>query len=214
MIRFVIFLFSICMFSQGYETQKYEVVKALGDIELRFYPPAMKAKVSAGGNFSRLFKYISGNNEQGEKISMTTPVQMTSKNNKTVMEFILPSKYNENNFAVPKDKNITVYSSNPGLYAAITFGGYSNSEKVKKYYSILLEKIKENNFFSKENEYSYIFVFAFDSNDRVIERKVLNLSELQKNKMSKIETENNIIQRGLIEKIFGGVGTQKAPITD
>ena len=68
MIRFVIFLFSISMFSQGYETQKYEVVKTLGDIELRFYPPAMKAKVSAGGNFSRLFKYINGNNEQGEKI--------------------------------------------------------------------------------------------------------------------------------------------------
>ena len=35
-----------------------------------------------------------------------------------------------------------------------------------------------------------------------------------KNKMNKIETENNIIQRGLIEKIFGGVGTQKVPITD
>ena len=76
------------------------------------------------------------------------------------------------------------------------------------YYS---EKIKENNFFSKENEYSFIFVFAFDINDNVIERKVLNLNQLQKNKMSKLETENNIIQRGIIEKIFGGVGTQKVP---
>ena len=79
------------------------------------------------------------------------------------------------------------------------------------YYS---EKIKENNFFSKENEYAYIFVFAFDNNDRVIERKVLNLNEIQKSKMNKIETENNIIQRGLIEKIFGGVGTQKVPNTN
>ena len=79
------------------------------------------------------------------------------------------------------------------------------------YYS---EKIKENNFFSKKNEYSYIFVFAFDNNDRVIERKVLNLNEIQKSKMNKIETENNIIQRGLIEKIFGGVGTQKVPNTN
>ena len=79
------------------------------------------------------------------------------------------------------------------------------------YYS---EKIKENNFFSKENQYSFIFVFAFDKNDNVIERKVLDLNELQTKKMSKLETENNIIQRGLIEKIFGGVGTQKVPITD
>ena len=78
------------------------------------------------------------------------------------------------------------------------------------YYS---EKIKENNFFSKENQYSYIFVFAFDKNDNVIERKVLDLNHLQIKKMSKLETENNIIQRGLIEKIFGGVGTQKVPNT-
>jgi len=79
------------------------------------------------------------------------------------------------------------------------------------YYS---EKIKENNFFSKENQYSFIFVFAFDTNDNVIERKVLDLNELQTKKMSKSETENNIIQRGLIEKIFGGVGTQKVPNTN
>ena len=78
------------------------------------------------------------------------------------------------------------------------------------YYS---EKIIENNFFSKENQYSFIFVFAFDKNDNVIERKVLDLNQLQRNKMTKLETENNIIQRGLIEKIFGGVGTQKVPNT-
>jgi hypothetical protein len=107
------------MFSQGYETQKYEVVKKLNNIEVRFYPPVMKAKVSAGGNFSRLFKYISGNNEQGEKISMTTPVQMTNQDNVNTMEFILPSKYSEGNFAVPKDKNITVYSSSPGHFSQL-----------------------------------------------------------------------------------------------
>ena len=65
MIKYVLLFISITMFSQGYETQKYEVVKKLNDIEVRFYPPVMKAKVSAGGNFSRLFKYINGNNEQG-----------------------------------------------------------------------------------------------------------------------------------------------------
>ena len=79
------------------------------------------------------------------------------------------------------------------------------------YYS---EKIIEKNFFSKENQYSFIFVFAFDKNDNVIERKVLDLNQLQINKMSKLETENNIIQMGLIEKIFGGVGTQKVPNTN
>ncbi|MDA8588907.1 heme-binding protein [Flavobacteriaceae bacterium] len=145
MIKCVLLFISITMFSQGYETQKYEVVKKLNEIEVRFYPPVMKAKVSAGSNFSRLFKYISGNNEQGEKISMTTPVQMTNQDNVNTMEFILPSRYSEDNFAIPKDKNITVYNSDPGHFAAITYGGYSNTEKVKKYHSLLLKKLRESN---------------------------------------------------------------------
>ena len=145
MIKCVLLFISITMFSQGYETQKYEVVKKLNEIEVRFYPPVMKAKVSAGSNFSRLFKYISGNNEQGEKISMTTPVQMTNQDNVNTMEFILPSKYSEGNFAVPNDKKITVYSSRPGYFAAITYGGYSNSEKIKKNHSLLIKQLQKNN---------------------------------------------------------------------
>ena len=37
------------MFSQGYETQKYEIVKQLEDVEIRFYPPSLMAKVSSSG---------------------------------------------------------------------------------------------------------------------------------------------------------------------
>ena len=81
-------------------------------------------------------------------------------------------------------------------------------ENMYFYYS---EKIKEDNFFSKKKEYSYIFVFEFDQNDNVIEKKVLNLNEVQKTKINKMRTSNKIVKRGLIEKIFGGVGTQKVP---
>ena len=94
------------------------------------------------------------------------------------------------------------------------FGQPSFIDPIENKFFYYSEKIKEKNFFSKENEYSYLFVFEFDKNDNVIERKVLDLNKLQQNKMSKLETENNIIQRGLIERIFGGVGTQKVPITD
>ena len=61
------------------------------------------------------------------------------------MEFVLPSKYSLENIANPNDKNIEVYSSKPGYYAAITYGGYSNSEKVKKNHSSLLNKLKAEN---------------------------------------------------------------------
>ena len=67
MPKYFLILFSFIMFSQENETQKYEVIKALDDIEIRYYPSAMKAKVSSNRNFSKLFQYISGNNEKNEK---------------------------------------------------------------------------------------------------------------------------------------------------
>ncbi len=145
MQKYIFILLSFIMFSQQNETQKYNVIETLEDIEIRFYPPSMKAKVSSNRNFSKLFQYISGNNEKNEKIAMTTPVYMTEQKGKTTMEFVLPAKYSKDNAALPKDKDITVYSSKPGYYAAIRFGGYSNSDKVNTHHKKLLEKIKENN---------------------------------------------------------------------
>ncbi|MDC0058253.1 hypothetical protein OAJ21_03540 [Pelagibacteraceae bacterium] len=94
------------------------------------------------------------------------------------------------------------------------FGQPSFIDPIENKYFYYSEKTKENNFFSKKNEYSYIFIFAFDQNDNVIEKKVLNLNEVQKTKINKMKTENNIVERGLIEKIFGGVGTQRVPNTN
>jgi DNA gyrase inhibitor GyrI len=71
---------------------------------------------------------------------------MTNENNKSTMVFVLPSKYTLDNIAAPKDKNIEVYNSKPGYYAAITYGGYSNSEKVKKNHYNLLNKLKTESF--------------------------------------------------------------------
>ncbi len=146
MVKYLLLLLSLTMFSQGYETQKYEVVKQIENIEIRFYPPSLMAKVNSGGGFSKLFQYISGKNDKNQKIAMTTPVHMTNENNKSTMEFVLPSKYTLDNIAIPNDKNIEVYNSKPGYYAAITYGGYSNSEKVKKNHYNLLNKLKTENF--------------------------------------------------------------------
>ena len=94
------------------------------------------------------------------------------------------------------------------------FGYPSFIDPIENKYFYYSEKIKEDNFFSRKKEYSYIFVFGFDQNDDVVEKKVLNLNELQKIKINKMRTNNQIIERGLIEKIFGGVGTQKVPNTN
>ena len=94
------------------------------------------------------------------------------------------------------------------------FGEPSFIDPIENKYFYYSEKIKEDNFFSKKKEYSYIFVFEFDQNDDLVDKKVLNLNELQKIEINKIRTSNKIVKRGLIEKIFGGVGTQKVPNTN
>ena len=129
-----------------YETQKYDLIFCENEFEIRFYPSVVKAKVTSDRNFAKLFRYISGNNEGSEKIAMTSPVYMTREGNKNTMEFVLPSKYSIKNASQPLDKEIQIYSTKPGYYAAIQFGGYSNSEKVKKNHEVLLQKLAENGY--------------------------------------------------------------------
>ena len=111
-------------------------------------------------------------------------------------------------------KNLNNLNISNKNYLVKNFGQPSFIDPIENKYFYYSEKTRENNFFSKKKEYSYIFVFKFDQNDNVVEKKVLNLNELQKTKINNIRTTNQIIERGLIEKIFGGVGTQKVPNTN
>ena len=71
------------------------------------------------------------------------------------------------------------------------------------------EKSKKKSIFKKKIDYSYIFVFKIDQNDKIIGTKVYDIKDIENIKFSKDTTSNAIIKRGLIEKIFGGVGTQQ-----
>ena len=69
----------------AYETANYEVVTKQGAYEVRNYTPMVIASTSmdnadpnSGGTFRRLFRYISKNNEDEQKIAMTTPVHESS----------------------------------------------------------------------------------------------------------------------------------------
>ena len=71
------------------------------------------------------------------------------------------------------------------------------------YYS---QKQQKKSIFNKKTDYSYIFVFEFDREDKIIYSKVFDLTNRQNIDLIKEETSSEIIKRGLIEKIFGGVG--------
>ena len=74
------------------------------------------------------------------------------------------------------------------------------------YFSELSEK---KSILKKEIKYSYVFVFTIDEYDQIVESKVYNTKQIQKIKFSDDKTSNQIIKRGLLEKVFGGVGAQQ-----
>ena len=111
-------------------------------------------------------------------------------------------------------KNLNNLNISNKINLVKNLGEPSFIDPIENKYFYYSEKTKEENFFSKKKEYSYIFVFEFDQNENVIGKKVLNLNELQTTKINKMRTSNEVIKRGFIEKIFGGVGTQKVPNTN
>ena len=74
------------------------------------------------------------------------------------------------------------------------------------YYSEVSEK---KSILKKEIKYSYVFVFKIDKYDQIVETKAYNIKDIKKIKFSSDKTSNEIVKRGLLEKIFGGVGTQQ-----
>ena len=74
------------------------------------------------------------------------------------------------------------------------------------YFSEVSEK---KSILKKEIKYSYVFVFKMNENEEIIETKVFNTKDIDTIKFSDDKTPNQIVKRGLLEKIFGGVGTQQ-----
>ena len=74
------------------------------------------------------------------------------------------------------------------------------------YFSEISEK---RSISKKEVKYSFVFVFRIDENGKIVETKVFNTKDIQNVEISKDRTSNEIIKRGLLEKIFGGVGNQQ-----
>ena len=91
------------------------------------------------------------------------------------------------------------------------FGRPSYIDKTQKKFFYYTEMKRNKNFFNETKQYSYLFVFEIDTNDNIIGTEAIDLLKNDLNKYNKIETQNNIVKRGLLEKIFGGVGPSQLP---
>jgi len=77
-----------------------------------------------------------------------------------------------------------------------------------KYYYYFEKRINKNIFDSRIEKRTMI-VFNFEENENVQSFNQYNLNQEQQINFIKDKTKNNLIDRGLIEKIFGGLGKQK-----
>ncbi len=118
----------------GYESAPYQVVHAAHPYEVRDYPaltvvetPLGPAGEGSGGGFNRLFKYITGRNDTGAKISMTTPVFMSGGASNATMAFVLPAKLPTPGAPAPLDPNLKLRELPASRYAVYRFTGGRNA---------------------------------------------------------------------------------------
>ena len=91
------------------------------------------------------------------------------------------------------------------------FGQPSYIDNLSNKYFYFTEKKKETNFYNKKIEYSYLFVFEINDDDKIVNSESINLLKEKDHKYRKTQTKNSIVKRGLLEIIFGGIGANQMP---
>ncbi|NCC78716.1 MAG: heme-binding protein [Clostridia bacterium] len=129
-----------------YETAPYKVLEKEGPFEIRqydaFYTAAVEEDTLEGSyGFRQIFDYISGNNEDQTKISMTTPVFNEMKEKKVTTEFVMPSKYSEDAPPKPSSAKVRIRRNEARLSASVTFSGSSTEKKIREYEKELMDWI-------------------------------------------------------------------------
>lgn len=120
------------------QEQKYTVVTSQDGYEVRHYPSCVVAEVKTSGDFDAaggrafgsLFRFISGANQSGKKISMTAPViQQSSQSTRLkvwdehTVSFVMPADMTIADTPAPNDSHVTVRQTSDQLVAALRFSG-------------------------------------------------------------------------------------------
>ena len=121
------------------EVYSYTLVKAYDDFEVREYEASLFTSVKLPTNdfkegsskgFSVLAGYIFGGNDKEQQIAMTSPVSMSLEDSMTVM-FMVPKELRKDELPLPNSKEIAFKEEPSRTVAAITFGGWSDSNKIE-----------------------------------------------------------------------------------
>jgi effector-binding domain-containing protein len=133
------------------EQAKYEVLKKVGNIEIRRYPSLVIARVDGYGDsgFNLLFRFITGNNQQKSDIAMTAPVvseqiAMTAPvlSETGSIAFIMPEGFTLETTPEPLDERVKIVEIPERTVAALRFSGRWSDSVFKKKTEDLLVEIK------------------------------------------------------------------------
>ena len=136
------------------QIQSYTVVRAIGPgAELRHYPAHTLISCEVGGDFDSagsrgfgpLVRYISGANQKGQQIAMTSPVLHAPRSQAThTISFVLPEGMNPADAPRPADGRVEVHEVGPRLVAALRFSGGWSEERADRKAATLLELLAES----------------------------------------------------------------------
>ena len=141
LIAFVFVQVYFMLAQRNIETYPYTIKKKYDGFEIRSYEATLFTSVklstkgynnSSGQGFSILARYIFGNNERNEKISMTSPVSISLEDSMTMM-FMVPKKLNKDMLPKPNQSGIEFREEPAKTVAAIRFSGWANDTKIEKY---------------------------------------------------------------------------------
>ena len=112
------------------------------------------------------------------------------------------------------DKNININSFSNKKELIEKLGSPSFIDPLENKYFYFTEKTMTKNFFDKEILEKIIYTFKFDKEDNIIVKSTINLENKEKFNHLNETTKNNLIKRGFIEKVFGGIGKNPIPNTN
>jgi len=149
-INFIVCLIFLFSYSTTMATEEatFKVVQKNDIYEIRYYSDRLIVQVANKGDnnsFRKLFKYISGENKNSEKIAMTIPVTQTKNNDQMFMQFYLPSKFNRETTPLPNNPELEISTIPEGYFAVIKFSGRSSDKNFDKHNKILKKKLLEDN---------------------------------------------------------------------
>lgn len=143
------------------EQPNYEVILEKDIFAIRDYTSVMAVETevfssrreAAGDAFRRLFRYISGENEDNLEISMTSPVAQTLANQndddpaeRWMVRFFLPRNMAEENIPLPSEKGVTVSKLKAQRFASVSFRGSQSDKKIEENTAKLKAFISQNGY--------------------------------------------------------------------